>query len=161
MVMRSDARTPATSTVRGKQSPECSNCVMRRRIPSSTISKTISICRCKRLRLGWPQAKAKKTKRLRCCVALRTPRTFWASIRFRPVHLFRFANNLAVCCSKGVNQRKHNGNLKQHSRSIRDDSEVYMEPRAPPNKTATRKVKAVITQSWRHKPQKLPAHEMN
>src|SRR5439155_15462442 len=161
MVMRSDVRTPANSTVRGKQSPECSNCVMRRRIPSSTILRTISICRCKRLRLGWPQAKAKKTKRLRCCVELPRPRTFWVSIRFRPVHLFRFANNLAVCCSKWVNQKKHNENLKQHSKSIRDDSEVYMERREPPSKAATRKMQAAITRSSPHKRQTLPAREMN
>src|SRR5437868_11153568 len=134
---------------------------MRRTMPSLIILRTISICGCKRLPAGYPPANTRKAKRLTCCAALRTPKTIWASIRFRPVHLFRFANNLAVSCSKGVNQRKHNGNLKQHSRSIRDDSEVYMEPRAPPNKTATRKVQAVTTQSWRHKPQKLPAHEMN
>src|SRR4029077_2180157 len=118
-------------------------------------------CRCKRLRPGWPQAKAKKMKRLKCCVALRAPRTFWASIQFRPVHLFRFASNLAVCCSKRVNQNRHNRNLKLRSKSIRDDSEVCMEPRAPPSKTGTRKMQPAITQSWPHKRQTLPAREMN
>ena len=62
MVTRSDARTPATSTAREKQSRECSNYATRRKIQSSTISKVISTCRCKRLRLGWPQLKARKNE---------------------------------------------------------------------------------------------------
>ena len=61
MVTRSDARTPATSTAREKRSHECSNCATRRKSKSSIISKVISSCRCKQLRHGWLQLKAKRT----------------------------------------------------------------------------------------------------
>jgi len=42
MVTLSVERTPAISTVRGKRSPGCGNYATRRRIQSSTISRTIS-----------------------------------------------------------------------------------------------------------------------
>src|SRR5882724_3063394 len=67
MVTLSVERTPAISTVRGKRSPGCGNYATRRRIQSSTISRTISRCRCRRRRPGWRTAKARKMKRLRCC----------------------------------------------------------------------------------------------
>src|SRR6266480_3824302 len=161
MVTRSDERILAISTVREKQSRECSNYVMRRRIPSSTISRTISICRCKRLRPGWQQPRVKRTKRLTCCGVLPMPKTFWASIQFHPERLFPFANNSAVSCSKWANQKKRSENLKLRSKSIRDDSEDCMERRELPSKMETRKMRTVITQSWRRNRQKLPAHEMN
>src|SRR4029077_11337858 len=135
MVTRSDERIPAISTVREKQSHECSNYVMRRRIPSSIISRTISIFRWKPLRPGWQQLRVKRTKRLTCCGGLRTPKTFWASIRFRLVHSFPFANNSAVSSSRWANQKKRSKNLKLRSKSIRDDSEAYMERRELQSKT--------------------------
>src|SRR6266480_1455178 len=161
MVTRSDERIPAISTVREKQSLECSNYVMRRRIPSSIISRTILIFRCKRLRPGWQQLRVKRKKRLTCCVALRIQRTFWANIRFRPVHSFRFANNLGVSSSKWASQKKHNRNLKRRSKSTRDDSEHYMERREPLSKMAIRKMQGAIMRNSPRKRQMLPAREMN
>src|SRR6266567_6200670 len=161
MVTRSDERTPAISTVREKQSRECSNCAMRRRIPSSIISRTISIFRCKRLRPGWQQLRVKRTKRLTCCGVRRMPKTFWANIQFHPERLFPFANNSAVSSSKWGNQKKRSRNLKLRSRSIQDDSEDYMERRELPSKTETRKMRTVITPSWRRNRQKPLAHDMN
>src|SRR5437867_2756144 len=144
MVTRSDERIPAISTVHEKRSRECSNYVMRRRIPSSTISRNISICRCKRRRPGLQQPRAKRTKRLTCCGVLRMPKTFWVSIQFHPARLFPFANNSAVSSSKWANQKKRSKNLKRRSKSTRDDSEDYMERRELPNKTETRKMHTVI-----------------
>src|SRR4029453_12006766 len=155
MVTRWDARILAISTVRVRQSPECNNFVRQRRIPSSTLSRTISICRRSRRRLqrGSQQAKAKRAKGSRCCAARRMPKIFWANIPFPPERLFRSANNLAVCCSKRANQKKHNGNLKLGLKSIRDVSEVYMEGGRRQKKMATRKTKAAITRSWPRKRQ--------
>ena len=62
MVTRWDERILATSTAREKRSHECSNYATRRKIQSSIISKVISTCRCKRLRHGWLQLKAKKNE---------------------------------------------------------------------------------------------------
>src|SRR6266550_7688646 len=161
MVTRSDERIPAISMVREKQSRECSNYVMRRRIPSSTISRPISICRCKRHRPGLQQQRAKRTKRLTCCGVLRMPKTFWASIQFHPERLFPFANNSAISSLKWANQKKRSTNLKLRSKFTRDDSEDYMERRELPSKTETRKMHVVITRSWPRNRQRPPAHEMN
>src|SRR5207245_3391068 len=132
-VTRSDARTRATSTAREKRSHECSNCATRQKIQSSIISKDISTCRCKRLRHGWQQRKAKKTKQAICCGGPRIPKTYSASIPFRRERSFRFANNSALCCWKRDYRRKRSENLKPRSRSTREDSEVYMERRKPPS----------------------------
>ena len=118
MVTRWDARTLATSTAREKRSHECSNYATRRKSQSSIISKVISTCRCKQLRHGWLQLKAKRTKQSICCGGRRIPKTYSASIPFRPERSFRFANNSALCCWKWGNQRKHSENLRLRSRSI-------------------------------------------
>src|SRR4029077_8418415 len=161
MVARSEERMPAISTAREKRSHGCVNFAMRPRIPSSTISRAILTCRRKQLRLGLRQAKATRTKRSRCCAGPQMPKTFWASIPFRPAHLFRFGNNSAVCCLKSAKRKKHSKNSKLHSRSIRGDSEDCMERRELPSKVATRKLLAATTRSWLHKLQALTAHEMN
>src|SRR5205814_3927776 len=161
MVTHSGERIPAISTVRGKRSRECGNYATQQRTPSSTISRTISTSRCKRLRLGLRQAKVKRTKQSRCCMRPPMPKTFWASIRFRRAHLFQFANSSAVCYSNWANRRTHNGNSKLRSKSIRDDSEDYTERHELPSNLVTRKMQAAIMRSWPHKRQSLVAHEMN
>src|SRR6266702_4734593 len=114
MVTRLDEHIPAISTVREKRSRECSNYVMRRRIPGSTISRNISICRCKRRRHGLQQPRAKRTKRLTCCGVLRMPKTFWASIQFHLARLFPFANNSAVSSLKWANQNGDKENAHRY-----------------------------------------------
>src|SRR6266568_8113 len=158
-VTRSDARTPATSMAHEKRSHECSNYATRRKIQSSIISKVISTCRCKRLRHAWRQLKARRTKQSICCGGPRIPKTYSASILFRPERSFRFANNSALCCWKRDYRRKRSENLKPRSRSTREDSEVYMERRKPPSKPATMRMQAVTTRSWPHKLQKRVVHE--
>src|ERR1700742_1554298 len=161
MVTRLDEHIRAISTVREKQSRECTNCVMQRRIPSSIISRTILIFRCRRLRPGWRRLRVERTKRLTCCGVRRMPKTFWVNIQFHPERLFPFASNSAVSSSKWAKQKKRSTNLKLLSKSIRDDSEDYMERRKLPSKTATRKTHVVITRSWRRNRQDPPVHEMN
>ena len=106
-------------------------------------------------------AKAKRTKRLRCCAGRQMPKTFWASIRFRRERLFRFANNSAVCCWKSANRRKHSGSSKLRSKYTRDGSEVCMALRELPSKLATKKMQAAITRNSPRKRQSPAAHEMN
>src|SRR6476620_4514560 len=161
MVTHSDERIPATLKVRGKRSHGCRNYATRRRIQSLIISRAILTCKCKLAQLGLQQAKAKRTKRLRCSARLRMPKTFWASIRFRRARLFLFANNSAVCCLKWARRRKHSGNSKLRSKSTRGGSGVYTERLGLPSKLATRKMRAAITPNLRHKRQSLMAHGMN
>jgi hypothetical protein len=106
-------------------------------------------------------AEGKKNEAIDMLRRARMPKTFWVSIQFHPERSFPFANNLAVSSSRWANQKKRSKNLKLRSKSIRDDSEDYMERRELPSKTETRKMRTVITRSWRHNRQKLPAHEMN
>ena len=106
-------------------------------------------------------AEGKRTKPLTCCGALRMPKTFWASTRFHPERSFPFESSWAVSSSKLANQKKRNKNLKLRSKSIRDDSEDYMEQREPPSKMGTKRLHAVITRNWPRNQRKLRAHEMN
>src|SRR5215469_10460260 len=161
MVMRSDARTPAILVAREKRSHECSSYEMRPKIQSSIISKVISTCRCKRLRHGSPQLRARKTKPSICCSGLRIPKAYSASIPFRLERSFRFGNNSALSCWKWDNRKKHSENLRPRSRFIPADSEVCMERHMPPKKPATTRMQAATTQSLPHKRQKLAVHEMN
>src|SRR5262245_23978705 len=133
-----DAPTPETSMALEKRSQECSNYARRRKNQSSIISKVISTCRCKRLRRGWQQLKAKRTKRSTYCDVLRIPKTDSASILFRPERSCQFANNSARFCWRPGNRKKHSENLRPRSRSTQDDSEGCTEQREPPNKRATR-----------------------
>src|SRR5258708_18679828 len=161
MVTRLDERTRATSTAREKRSRGCGSYATRRRIQSSTISSASSTCRCRPLRHGWQQRKARRMKRLRCCAEPPKPKIFWASIRCRRARLFPFANSSALYCSKWVKRRKHSENLKPRSKSTRDDSEVYTERRLLPSKLGTSKTRAAITQNSPHKRKSKTAHEMN
>src|SRR6266496_12265 len=161
MVTHSDERIPATLKVRGKRSHGCRNYATRRRTQSLTISRSILTCRCKLGQLGLQQAKAKRTKLLRCSARPRMPKTFWANIQFHRARLFLFANNSEVCCSKQANRRKHSENSKLRSKSTRGGSGVYMERLELPSKLATRKMRAAITPNLRHKRQSLVAHGMS
>src|SRR5262245_7164904 len=153
MVTHSDGRIPATSAAREKRSHECSNYGRQRKIQSSIISKVTSTCRCKRLRRGWQQLKAKRTTRSICFEGPRILKTYSASIPFRPAPSFRFANNWALSCWKRGNQKKHNENLRPRSRFIPDDSGVCTERRKPLSRVAITRMQTATTRNWPHKHQ--------
>jgi hypothetical protein len=118
MVTRWDARIPATSKAREKRSHECRNYAMRRKSQSSIISKVISTYRCKQLRHGWLQLKARRTTRSTCCDGRGFRRHTRQASRFAGAFV-PIREQLGTLLLEMGNQRRLSGNLRLRSRSIR------------------------------------------